>query len=185
MPKHKNIKSAPSLTPQQERFCYEFLKDLNATQATIRAGYSEKTARQQGARLLSNANIQDFIARINTERIEEVKIDANFVLAELFKIANSDLIHAFKEDGTLKEVKDMPPELRKAVSSIEVTELFEGKGKDRKWIGYVKKMKLWSKDKALENLGRHLKLFTDKLEHGGKVEFAEKLRKARERAKGK
>lgn len=55
------------LTPKQEKFCQEYLKDLNATQAAKRAGYSEKTARVQSARLLSNVNIQNYIQQLRTE----------------------------------------------------------------------------------------------------------------------
>ena len=57
------------LTPRQQRFCDEYLIDLNATQAAIRAGYSEKTATVQGSRLLTNVNVKSYI----DERIEKIK----------------------------------------------------------------------------------------------------------------
>lgn len=68
------------LTDKQELFCREYLIDLNATQAAIRAGYSEKTARNIAGNLLSKINIQVRISELKAQRCEEVKIDANWVL---------------------------------------------------------------------------------------------------------
>lgn len=166
----KNKLTGSSLTPKQELFCMEYLKDLNATQAALRCEYSVKSAKSQGNRMLTNDDIAQRIYELNQERIKEVKIDADFVLGELFKIANSDIQEIFKEDGTLRPISEIPSHIRKAISSFEVVETFEKEGKATVWTGYVKKIKLWSKDKSLENLGRHLKLFTDKLEHSGDEE---------------
>ena len=69
-----------SLNAKQEAFCREYIIDLNATQAAIRAGYSEKTAKSIGSRLLTNVDIQDFIAKLKIERSGRVQIDADWVL---------------------------------------------------------------------------------------------------------
>ncbi len=68
------------LTDKQEMFCREYLLDLNATQAAIRAGYSEKTANRTATKLLSKAVIQDLISELKSERSERVGIDADWVL---------------------------------------------------------------------------------------------------------
>lgn len=68
---------------KRRRFCAEYLVDLNATQAAIRAGYSEKTAYSQGQRLLKNAEIKQYLSKAMAKRAEEAKIDADWVLAEL------------------------------------------------------------------------------------------------------
>jgi phage terminase small subunit len=68
------------LTPKQQRFVEEYLVDLNATQAAIRAGYSEATAKQQGSRLLTYADIAEAIEKATEKRSEETKIDAAWVL---------------------------------------------------------------------------------------------------------
>ncbi len=70
----------PKLTDKQEMFCLEYLIDLNATQAAIRAGYSEKTAHSIGNENLIKPLIQDRIAKAMAERSEKTKIDANYVL---------------------------------------------------------------------------------------------------------
>ncbi len=72
--------SKAKLTAKQERFCEEYLIDLNATQAAIRAGYSGKTAQQIGAENLSKPVISDFIAEAKLERSQSLRIDAAYVL---------------------------------------------------------------------------------------------------------
>jgi phage terminase small subunit len=68
------------LTPKQSLFVQEYLIDLNATQAAIRAGYSEKTAHSQGPRLLENVGIAQALAEASQERSDKTKIDAAWVL---------------------------------------------------------------------------------------------------------
>jgi phage terminase small subunit len=70
----------PKLTAKQQRFCEEYLIDLNATQAAIRAGYSEKTARQTSAENMTKPVIAEFIAELKAIRSDEVRIDAAWVL---------------------------------------------------------------------------------------------------------
>ncbi|EKN5964990.1 TPA: terminase small subunit [Yersinia enterocolitica] len=74
------------LTPKQELFCREYLKDLNATQAAIRAGYSEKTAQVQSSRLLSNVMVQQRVSELAAERNSRVGIDADYVLRQAVKL---------------------------------------------------------------------------------------------------
>ncbi|EAR8162896.1 terminase small subunit [Salmonella enterica] len=74
------------LTDKQELFAREFIKDLNATQAAIRAGYSEKSSRNQGARMMANDDILHRIAELNQERLERVQVDADYVLRQAVKL---------------------------------------------------------------------------------------------------
>lgn len=74
------------LTDKQELFAREYLKDLNATQAAIRAGYSEKTARSVGSENLTKPDIQEYIAQLNQERMNRVQIDADYVLRQAVKL---------------------------------------------------------------------------------------------------
>ncbi|GAH07496.1 unnamed protein product, partial [marine sediment metagenome] len=79
-------------------------------------------------------------------------------------------------------IKDMPEPLRKAIVSIETEELFDGKGEDKKSIGTAKKIKIHDRLKALEMLGKHLKMFTDVHEIPGVKNLAEQIKAARKRA---
>lgn len=74
------------LTTKQEMFCKEYLIDLNATQAAIRAGYSEKTAQEQGSQNLSKLIIQDRLTELKAEREERLQIDADWVLRQAVKV---------------------------------------------------------------------------------------------------
>lgn len=180
MPKHNNLTES-DLTPQQKQFAQEYLVDLNATQAAIRAGYSPKTARTQASQLLAKRNIQDLVYKYNQERLERTKIDADFVLKEHYKLATSDVAECFNDDGTMKDITAMPKNIRLAIASFKVQENLDKETGEL--TGYTKEVKLWSKDKNLENLGRHLKLYTDKKEISGSVELADKIKKARERSR--
>ncbi len=82
------------LTPKQAAFVQEYLIDLNATQAAIRAGYSEKTANEQGARLLANASIRASINAGQNKRAEKTELNAEWVLNRLQLIADT----CMKED---------------------------------------------------------------------------------------
>lgn len=81
------------LTDKQEMFCKEYLIDLNATQAAIRAGYSEKTANEQGSRLLANVNIQERVTELKTDREKRLVIDADWVLSRAVEINNRCMQH--------------------------------------------------------------------------------------------
>lgn len=82
--------SLMALTPKQQRFVEEYLVDLNATQAAIRAGYSERTANEQGARLLANASVAAAIAEAQAARSARTEITQDVVLQRLWQIATAD-----------------------------------------------------------------------------------------------
>ena len=86
------------LTAKQKRFCEEYMKDLNATQAAIRAGYSKKTAGEIGYEHLKKPEIQAYIAKLQAETRERNKIDVDFVVRGIKEIA----INGEKEEVRLK-----------------------------------------------------------------------------------
>lgn len=153
----------PALPPNQQRFVQEYLVDLNATQAAIRAGYSPRTAKAQGSRLLTNVAVKQAIDAALAARAERVEIKADDVLRELLRIATTDISEAFTEEGRLKPLKDIPKEIRRAIASVEIDEWANPLGDGP--LGRTSKLKFWDKPKALELLGKHLKLFTEKVEH--------------------
>lgn len=69
-----------NLTAKQEMFCREYLVDLNATQAAIRAGYSVDSANVQGSQNLAKASIQERVAKLMAERTQRVTVSADYVL---------------------------------------------------------------------------------------------------------
>ncbi len=169
---------------KHELFCLEYLKDLNATKAAERAGYSVKAARQQGSTLLSKPYISGRLSELMGEKKSAAIMSANEVLEELSLIGRSDIGGLFDDKTlTLKTIADIPEKMRRCIQSVEFVEEFEGSGRDKVQIGWTRKIKLWSKDKALENLGRYHKLFVDVVKHEGLEGLSEKMKAARERAK--
>lgn len=144
------------LTDKQELFAREYLKDLNATQAAIRAGYSEKTAKAQGARLLTNVNLQNFISGLMSQRNEMVSIDSAYVLRRLVEIDQMDVLDIMTDEMSLKPVSEWPASWRRYLSGFDLAEMFEGRGDDREMVGILKKIKWPDKVKNLELLGRHV-----------------------------
>jgi phage terminase small subunit len=109
------MNSLENLTPKQKKFCQEYLVDLNATKAAIRAGYSEKTAKSQGQRLLTNVDLQEYLHFLMDERAQRTRANADEILERLDYIAKT----APKDNDKLR---------------------------------------------ALELIGRHLGMFTDKID---------------------
>lgn len=154
------------LTDKQELFAREYLKDLNATQAAIRAGYSEKTAKAQGARLLTNVNLQNFISGLMSQRNEMVSIDSAYVLRRLVEIDQMDVLDILLANGELKPIKDWPKTWRTTLSGMDVSEMAGDAA------GLLKKIKWPDKVKNLELLGKHVDVqaFKEQVsnEHTGK-----------------
>jgi len=139
-----------ALTDKQEMFCREYLIDLNATQAAIRAGYSEKTARASGCENLTKPDIQNRIAELKAERNEQVSVDAAYVLRRLIEIDEMDVLDILLANGELKPIKDWPKVWRTTLSGMDVTEMAGDSA------GLLKKIKWPDKVKNLELLGKHV-----------------------------
>jgi phage terminase small subunit len=167
-----------ALTDKQKRFCDEYLIDLNATQAAIRAGYSEKTAYRTGADNLRKPQIEEYIAKRQKELSRSTEITQERVIKELALIAfsnNADYAHVVEKKmqveagGALVDVldKDGNPVMYRTVEPVLTEELTE---EQKRALAVIKKgrdgleVKSCDKVKALELLGKHLGIFTDKIE---------------------
>jgi phage terminase small subunit len=175
------------LTPKQQLFIKEYLVDLNATQAAIRAGYSEKTAKSIGQENLTKPDIQRAIQSQMNTRAEKVEISAERVLQELGAIAfhdvndvvyvdTRDYISGWKEVKPEKEGEPMIKEpIMDTAQMVIVKDLSELTPLQRKSIAAIKQgkegieIKFHDKIKAIELLGKHMKLFSDQLEHSGSI----------------
>lgn len=156
-----------ALNDGQRRFIEEYLIDLNATQAAIRAGYSPKTAKSQGQRLLTNVDIEAAIQAAINERSERTKITQDMVLSELAKVGFSDLRNVFTPMGGIIDPRDWDDSTAGAISSVEVVRRQSGEYDDdgNPIPEHVHKIKVWDKVSALEKMGKHLGMFTEKFDH--------------------
>lgn len=139
------------VTPKQQRFVEEYLVDLNASEAAKRAGYKEKTARHQGSRLLTKANIQRLIQVKQAERSQATGVTANRVVEELRRVALSDVRKLFDEQGNLKAMDALDEETAAAIAAVDIVTASHDDAPIM-----VKKVKLWDKGAALDKLMRHL-----------------------------
>ncbi len=158
-----------SLTAKQERFVAEYLIDLNATQAAIRAGYSEKTAQQQGSRLLLNVVVQEAIAKGQNKTAEKLEITKDRIVEELAKIGFSnmlDYMRAGSDGDPYLDFSDLTREQAAALSEVTVEDFKDGRGEDARDVRRIK-FKLHDKKGALVDLGKMLGFMVEKHEHSG------------------
>jgi phage terminase small subunit len=178
---------AADLSDKHKRFVEEYLIDLNATQAAIRAGYSAKTAHSQGPRLLEHVGVAAAIAAGQAARSKRTEITADRVLQELAKIGFSDIRRAVRWASQPVETDLEPDEeleaqphggalKRSRLSGVNVVELVGSDEIDDDTAAAISevsqttaglKIKLHDKKGALVDIGRHLGMFTDKVEHTG------------------
>lgn len=138
----------PKLTIKQETFVAEYLVDLNATQAAIRAGYSAKTANEQGSRLLANVSVQKLIQERMNQRSERLEITSDYVLNTIV--------------DTIERCRQAKPVFDKKGDPVLVF------NEQEQAVVPMYAFDPGSVLKGSELLGRHLKLFTEKMEHTGK-----------------
>lgn len=159
-----------ALTEKQQRFVEEYLVDLNATQAAIRAGYSAKTAGNIGYEQLGRSDVAEAIAAAQAARAARTQVTADTVLQHLDVARRADLADLYDDAGNLKPIREWPLIWRQGlVAGVEVEELFEGRGEDREQIGRLRKVKLADRVRITELIGKHVGVgaFRDRLEHTG------------------
>lgn len=165
-----------ALTDKQKRFCDEYLIDLNATQAAIRAGYSSKRASEQAYQLLQKTTVQEYIQKRKADRIERIEVTQDFVLAELMAIASvkaTDYARIVEKNATALvdgvEIQlfdaDGNPVKYRTVEPILTEELTETQ---KKALAVIKKgrdgfeIKPYDKLRVLELIGKHLGMWEKK-----------------------
>lgn len=165
------------LNPNQRRFVQEYLVDLNATQAAIRAGYSAKTAYVQGSRLLANVKVQAEIVKAQTKIAAKLEITAEKVLKELALIGfcnMQDYMRAGPDGDPYLDFSALTREQAAALAEVTVEDFKDGRGEDSRNVRRVK-FKLSDKRAALVDIGKHLGMFKDRVEmtgaNGGPIPF--------------
>lgn len=159
MPVNRGFESVTKakLTDKQEFFCREYLVDLNATQAAIRAGYSEKTAQAISTENLSKPLIQQRIQALKNERSKSIKTDSEYVLRRLREIDELDVIDIMDDSMmTFKPLSEWPRSWRISISGIDIQTIISGNGDDEPIEKLVRKIKWPDKTKNLELIGRHV-----------------------------
>jgi len=148
----------PGLLPKRERFAEEYLVDLNATQAAIRAGYSKKTASSQGERLLRNVEVQRAVQKGRFESKKRNEITLDDVLDEYKRIAFSGMskfLRVSPDGDPIIDLSKCSADDLDLLSEAAVEDFTEGRGEDSRDVRRIK-IKPMDRLKALESLGKHL-----------------------------
>jgi phage terminase small subunit len=153
------------MTPKQQAFVAEYLVDLNGAEAARRAGYSPKTASVQAAQLMAMPHIKEAIEAGMAARAERVEITADNVLRELAKIGFGDIRRLVTASGGLRRLESLDDQAAAMVAAVDVVvkPVPGGEGE----VEHVHKIKLWDKRAALVDIGRHLGMFKERIEHSG------------------
>jgi len=172
MDKRKNKKISSVLTDRERVFVGEYIISLSSKDAAEKAGYSKGTAATIASTWVSDPKkkprVYKAIEEAMKKREHRTEVKQDRVLLELARIGFASIKDAFDENNNLKEIKDLDDDVAAAISSIEIEDLFDGRGADRTHIGYTKKIKFWNKNDALNTIAKHLGMLKEKMELTGK-----------------
>jgi len=169
-----------ALNQKQQRFVSEYRKDLNATKAYIRAGYSKKGAAQGGERLLRDVEIAAAVADLTHKQLAHADLSATRTLEEMRRLGFSNVKRLFDEQGDLRPIHTLSDEDAACIAGLEVVmkNATAGDGK----IDRVLKVKIWDKRATLEMLGKHFALLDERVKIEGGDALIEALLAGRQRA---
>jgi phage terminase small subunit len=152
------------LTGKQKQFVVEYLADLNATQAAIRARYSRRNAGKTGLRNLRNPKILAAIAEAQAPRLAKLDMDAAAVLNELAKIARASPLDYMRinEDGEpIVDLRGLDRDRAAALSEVTVEDFPSARGAGKREVRRVK-FRLYDKLSALDKLAKHFRLLSER-----------------------
>lgn len=156
------------MTPKQELFVEEYLVDLNAKQAAIRAGYSKKSAEVIGHGLLKKSLVAAAVSARRAKLVEKTRVTQERILAEYAKIGFSDVRKLLGPGGELLDPQEWDDDIAGAVSSLEVVSRGNEDEDGNRVPEHVHKIKTWDKTNALEKMAKHLGMFVERHELTGK-----------------
>lgn len=157
----KRFGEKESFTEKQKRFCEEYVVDLNATQAAIRAGYSKRSAKVLAVAALTKVNVQNYIAELQSDIQERNKLKGDDVVQELKALGYWNIQDFIDEGNVIKDITKLPRELTKSVVGIKTKTVYlpnpDGSGPPIEEI--TTELKMVDKRAALVDLGKHLGIF--------------------------
>lgn len=172
-PKPRKAPAKKGLTDRQKLFATEYLKDRNATQAAIRAGYSPKTAQEQSSRLLSNVMVRAFVDERAEKIAARIEVTAERIMAEYARIAFADIRRVVKWGADMQAIHDADGNIigyTSGVGVINSDEIDEDAAASISEIAETRegvRIKLHSKVDALHKLGLELGMFKQGVKVGG------------------
>jgi phage terminase small subunit len=164
----KGDASERAMTPQQALFCEEYIKDLNITQAAIRAGYSATFADRRAHELLGKVGIQARITELREAASRRNEITLDQILSEYKKIAFLDVRKLYTEDGSVIPIANLDDDTAAAIAGVDVQRMSTGNNEQISVT--TTKIRLSDKRLALDSLCRVLGFNApEKKEHSGSI----------------
>jgi len=157
-----------TLTPKERVFVDEWLVDMNGTRAAIAAGYAPKHAKRTAHEVMQRPQVLAAIQAAQQARAKRTEITADRVLIELGRVAFFDPRKLLNADGSPKPINELDDDTAAALAGLDIAEEWEGAGKDRKFVGYTRKVRIVDKNGALGLAMRHLGMLRDRTEITGK-----------------
>lgn len=153
-------------TDFERRYISEYLIDHSKTEAARRAGSkaSEANLAKVGWSTYQKPRVKEAIDWHIDQLFDINNVTVERIIRETAIVAFADMAPVYNPDGSMKHFSEWPEHCRRAAAGVEIDELFVGRGEDREQIGFTKKFKQFDKMKALELLGKHKKMWTDKVE---------------------
>lgn len=175
------------MNARRRRFVAEYVKDLNATQAAIRAGYAPNSAGRHADRLVKNGEIAEAIRDAQAELLARLRVDAEWLLRRLVELAEADIAELFDASGRLLPIQAIPSSARRliaAVESIENSDFVASPG-SRPMGNTTRKVRLVDRLRVLEMIGKHISVaaFSERIETVTSTSLADDILAARRRAR--
>lgn len=165
-----------------ERFVAEYLVDLNATQAYLRAKegkVSEATAAVNGSKLLRTTKVAALVQAGKKRQLEKLEMTAANVMQLLWNAATLDPKDFTDDEGKLLPLSKMRPEVRRCIEGLEVARANLDKTDGKKSEEFLHKLKLFPKSKATELLAKHFRLVTEVVEHKEAIDWDKRISRIR------
>ncbi|KKN10218.1 hypothetical protein LCGC14_1038740 [marine sediment metagenome] len=131
------------INEKRKRFCEEYIKDLNGKEAAIRAGYSERTAKQEAYKLLNDPGVSEHLAKLQKKTSKRNEITIDELIQDLLEMNNVNIADLYDKKGKMKNISDLPRNLTKCIQEIQITRAGT-------------KYKFYSRLEVLEKLAKHL-----------------------------
>ena len=160
------------LTAKQEAFAQEILKG-KSQRVAYKTAYpsqkmSNKTIDEKACLLMKNDKIRTRLEELTNELKQRNMVTVERVLQEYARLAFFDARKLFNDNGSPKGIMDLDDDTAAAIAGLEVMEIYEGRGSERKFVGNLKKYKISDKIGALDSIGKHLGMFIERKEVTGK-----------------
>ena len=162
------------LTPKQQMFILEYLKDFNATRAAQAAGYTgnNATLRTTGSEVLANPDISTLVDKAISERASQLRVDIYYVVQKLLSIVEADWVRYVilgQSGATEEEIMKIPEDIRKMIKKVKLSRRYMQDGDVIEEYNF----ELMDKDRALEALGKHVGLYRENIHITGGLVVAD------------